>query len=59
LDCRLGYLVRGLVPPGIDDLHPGIPQGHSHHNDSPVMAIQAWLGQKDPYPLLAHEKVPL
>ena len=39
-----------LVQAGVDDLHAGVAQGPGHHLRPAVVAVQAGLGDHDPYP---------
>src|SRR5258708_7797071 len=41
-------LLRALAEAGVDDFHPRIAEGAGYHLGSPVMAVQAGLGDEDP-----------
>jgi hypothetical protein len=43
-----GDLLGGLVQAGIDDLHPGVPQGSGDDLDTAVVPVEARFGHEDP-----------
>src|SRR5262249_23647536 len=47
LDGGRGDLLRRLAQPGIDDLHPCVPQGSSDHLGASVVSVQTWLRDQD------------
>jgi len=51
----LHHLLRALAQPGIDHLHPLIPQPVDQHLGPYVMAVQADLGNEHTNLLLFHE----
>ena len=54
LERRAGDLLRGLAQPGVDDFHSGVTQRAGDHLDSAVVAVQAGLGEEDPYLSFRH-----
>jgi hypothetical protein len=49
LQNRLGDHFRGVAEAGVNDLHPGVPQGHGHQLGPPVMTVQAYFGNENSY----------
>jgi hypothetical protein len=47
LQDRLGHLLGRLAEPRVDDLEAGVTQGSRDHLGTPVVAVEAGLGDHD------------
>jgi len=51
-------LLRRLVEAGVDDLHPGVPEGPRDHLHAPVVAVEPALRHEDPDLPFPHHRSP-